>query len=93
MTESRFAAAAKAVGYLLVVTVGVALFFWMPLPDIDLPFDAPERPWWLRWLPFLVGSGKFVLLAVLAILVALSQVGKGRSGGGDGNEKVSLRKK
>ncbi len=104
MTENRSAAVARAVAsgvaVVLLVGLGVAVVLWMPLPDIDLPFDlqlsrpfdVPHPPWWLKWLPFLLGSGKFLLLAIIAGLVALSQVGKGRGGGGDGTEKVNLEK-
>ena len=101
MTENPYTAVARAIGFVLVVVLGAAVFFWMPLPDIDLPFDlrlsrpfdVPEPPWWLRWLPFLVGPGKLLLLGIVVAIVTLAQAGKKRSGPGDGTTTVSLVKK
>jgi hypothetical protein len=104
MTENRVAAVVRAVAsgvaVGLMVLLGVAIVLWMPLPDIDLPFDlrlsrpfdAPQPPWWLKWLPFLAGTGKFLVLGVIAGLVALAQTGKDRSDRSDGTTRVNLDK-
>lgn len=71
---------AKVVGEILLGVIGVGAFFkFVALPSIDidppsLPLpDLPDLP---GWVGTIAGPGKFVVLLVIAILVAVDEVEK-----------------
>lgn len=74
---------AKVVGEILLGMIGVGAFFkFVALPSIDidppdtpsLPLpDLPELP---GWVGAIAGPGKYVVLLIIAILVAVDEVEK-----------------
>jgi hypothetical protein len=62
---------ARRAGRILLVVIGIVVFFTLPLPDFLPSIDFPDAPGWLDWL---LGWPKFVLLAVVVVLAAASEV-------------------
>jgi hypothetical protein len=60
------------------IAIVIGAFLLIPVPHLGLPDAVRDLPDWVRpphlpgWLRFLLGPGKLVVLAVIAVLLALS---------------------